>query len=710
MHDAPYSIRCTTLRTPNSPRLIVGIDIGLTSTGVAYRDNWAPEPPEPHVVRNWPGLPEFRFRHKVPTAVAIDVNDPQISFDSVWGYNCWPPSTQDCPPNKPWLPAGSTIQEYFKLHLDDKVRKDTFADKEPTVEHIQNLYAQFVKRLYLHLEKIWKEEWTARWQDRWESVHIDYHFSVPTTWTDEVVHRFEQALEKSGIADDRDGPTRTWEVGLTESEAAAVSIARDQRVMDHILKEGDTILVCDAGGGTTDTAGIIIKSKTEDGQVKLEQPIYSMGESIGAVQIDLEFETLVKSRLYSIRDAAPISPNAAQIMRKGQFQGIKHSFGDTAVAGLGYRIAVPGLPNNFQDAEADIEGGEMIFRLDELENLFEKQTIKLTKLLDKQLQALFNIVPNNPVSALFLCGGFGSSEYVKKYITKYYEEKRRYGAYTNASKMEVVTLPGEGEGQVQSFAVSFLTKKIVVCKGLVTNIFQTKNLADSAPVLTHRRCRVSYGILCNVPYDKKKHHLQPIRKDPTNSKTYAIDQIFWFALKNSVVNVDEVKRHRLQRICKAKDPCKTWEDVLVVSTEEDTKKLPTHLPVGKSDPSTLTRLSTVTSDLGITNIAKMEADPDTNEVRREARWFGIDYLKFTYEILPTVKPASLALGIWFNNKECNKNKEFSIKPGLGAPLERIAEAQDENAWRKRPILILDSKTKSKKSRGLFRRRKRNNEM
>lgn len=46
------------------------------------------------------------------------------------------------------------------------------------------------------------------------------------------------------------------------------------------------------------------------------------------------------------------------------------------------------------------------------------------------------------------------------------------------------------------------------------------------------RCSpVSYGIICDKLYDPTKHVGEPVRLDPRDDQTYAVDQVDWLVIK-----------------------------------------------------------------------------------------------------------------------------------------------------------------------------------
>jgi hypothetical protein len=68
-------------------------------------------------------------------------------------------------------------------------------------------------------------------------------------------------------------------------------------------------------------------------------------------------------------------------------------------------------------------------------------------------------------------------------------------------------------------------------KGLV--IDRLRKAQTGKPVLASRRSRLSYGILCKVPFDPKIHNIEDKVKDEVDQKDYANGIIKWIVKKVS---------------------------------------------------------------------------------------------------------------------------------------------------------------------------------
>ena len=146
---------------------------------------------------------------KVPTVLEY-LDDKQI----LWGYLCSDPAES----------SGRRKEELFKFYLSDRIREATFSkipQSAPSLGHVQKWMADFVKKLEEHV----KEELEPQLSDHdRNSTYVEYHFSVPTTWSPDITKRFIEAIGNSKIGG---GNLESRSIDLAEAEAAAVQIAKD---------------------------------------------------------------------------------------------------------------------------------------------------------------------------------------------------------------------------------------------------------------------------------------------------------------------------------------------------------------------------------------------------------------------------------------------------------------------------------------------------
>ncbi|KAH0545477.1 hypothetical protein FGG08_000478 [Glutinoglossum americanum] len=346
-------IRDSQLR-PDSPLppelIVVGIDLGLTFSGVAFS---TPEMSQPLVIQTWPGPDPTLIAKKVPTVLNYRAGRASVR----WGFELAPQG------------RGWNVKELFKLWLHPAALNKKFCQNQDpcTIDDVRMWYRDFLTALRKHIAG-YLEDLFGR---DWEKSRIEFIFSVPTTWKQlAVVEDFRAIMKEAGFCLNKNSVT----IGLTEAEAAAVyTVSGD--TMRHGIREGHTLLICDAGGGTT------------------------VRKAIGSVHIDEAFEAVARERLELIRRDAPNLPaNAAYTMAKGHlhFQVVKSKFG-TGLDVEELRIGVPGLPRDFTDPHAGIKKGFMIFKYSEIQEMFDRQIHRIYDVIDKQLSRLERFQPDERV-------------------------------------------------------------------------------------------------------------------------------------------------------------------------------------------------------------------------------------------------------------------------------------------------------------------------
>lgn len=279
----------------------------------------------------------------------------------------------------------------------------------------------------------------------------------------------------------------------------------------------DVLVVCDAGGGTTDLSVLQVTDTMIDALSlkQLRQLDVVGGENIGSAAIDCEFEKLVLEKLKAANAARPIDidlDTAAWEMARGRdFQNTKcdHGAPDETPE---FFVRIPQLRHDY--SAGCIDQGSMHFHVNELQTLFDHQIEKLFRLIDHQLRSLSERLPHKTVSHLVLSGGLGQSPYVQQRLREHYGE----GSYmfANAQHMQIRVAPDP---------------QLAVCKGLVAD--RLRKLKAGESVLGWRCCRASYGLICRELYNKKnpKHVGRKTVRDTRDRELYVSECIDWFVEK-----------------------------------------------------------------------------------------------------------------------------------------------------------------------------------
>ncbi|CZR55854.1 uncharacterized protein PAC_05742 [Phialocephala subalpina] len=494
--------------------VIVGIDIGLTCTGVAIYYN-APDG-RFIVLQQWPGT-EDRTTSKVPTRLTYKAGEVDIHS---WGFSC---------PELGNLGPGMAIKDMFKFYLDTYFVKQKFlraSENAPKLKDVKSWYAHFLGALHNHIMHYLQEQLII-------DVHlttIEFVFGIPTIWTDDALLQcFRELVDSAGFAE-----TGTVIMEMTEGEAAAVFTAKSR---DHSFEEGEAFMVCDAGGGTTDMCVMQVK-KVQEEMVELESLDCPQAIAVGSVDIDEMFQAIAEEQL---RILGVVPEDMARLLAhqitRGEFQALKTRFGKRLVASLkNMQLAIPNSNQRINLSR------------DQLKAMFDTQIQKIIELIDTEIAFLGAHRPDIRLSSIFLAGGLGSSIYVQEHIVEH------------CINMKVLFAPKPED------------LPLAVCKGLVFDRWQ--HSSNKLPVIPIRNSNASYGILCKELYSKKKHSAQTYTRNPLDGRNYVEKQIDWLVLKNG--RRDECVRRMYSLILTADKIIDTWGFSVVRSTLEPTR-LPTSL-------------------------------------------------------------------------------------------------------------------------------------
>ncbi|KAF2177496.1 hypothetical protein K469DRAFT_358573 [Zopfia rhizophila CBS 207.26] len=614
------------------PHMIVGIDLGMTCTGVSYA-NLSIGSNTVRWVQKWPG----RFQaneNKVPTVVVYPTGQDEPSS---WGFlseTIAETTAED-----------KEYKEWFKTSLDPyKLRQKQAEDPEnapQSLAEVEKWYEDYLRKVYEYLAfKLGPEIARAGWED----ARIEFIFSVPTTWSpNPTVENFRSIVARAGFGQYQN---HSVTIGLTEAEAAAVHVSTEA---PGIFNDGDILLVCDAGGGTTDLS-VLRVTDTINQAITLEQLDVVFGETIGSAAIDYEFEKLVRTRLKEAHAIAPlpIAPEDAawEMMKCRDFQSVKCEYGSPDDTPL-FSIGIPRVPLSYNNPELHIKSGEITFAREDLQSMFDKQITKLFKLIDSQLTTLYQKHPSSQVSHLILSGGLGNSAYVQHSLRKRYSHPST--PHPNALHIQVRIAPDP---------------QLAVCKGLVSD--RLRKIMTNKSVLGWRCCRASYGTVCKILYDKKnpEHVGKALTRDPMNNKLYITQAIAWFVKKGEPVSVDKPIVHNFVKKMPPGDPRRAFPTSIVTSDVEGSM-LPDQI-------NSQTRiLCEIQSDLS-------SADENRFIEKNKRLWsFGKHYFKVEYQVKVIIGPADIRFELWFAGQKLSRDEPIKVEwiPAPAPPLEIFNIAQ-----------------------------------
>ncbi|KAL8837217.1 MAG: hypothetical protein Q9176_005848 [Flavoplaca citrina] len=596
------------------PDVIVGVDFGMTATGVSYA-NLSIGSESVRWIQKWPGRSQAN-ENKVPTILVYPHHQKKPSS---WGFLSETVAEQNA--------TDKDYKDWFKTFLDpgrlgQKQAEDPVYSPR-SLDEVERLYEDYHRLLYKHIEFKLSSELSGI---PWHSATIEFIFSVPTTWPPQIVERYREIVQRAGFAQCKN---HTLSIGLTEAEAAAVHTSLEA---SGIFQEKDILLVCDAGGGTTDLS-VLEVSNTSTSTLSLKQLDVVFGATIGSAAIDYDFEAFARSRLELANLTSPLSMSpeevAWQMMKSRDFQNTKCEHGGPDDAPV-FSVPIPKLDPTYVNHTIRIEYGEMKFTREDLQILFDKQVQKLVGLIDAQLQNMQRKHPGQQVNHLILAGGLGHSPYVQDRLRSQY---LKGGGHFNATNIQVRVAPDP---------------QLAVCKGLVGD--RLRRLQVGKPVLNYRCCRSSYGTICKELYNTNnpRHKNRSMYKDPMNGKLYVTQSIAWFVRKGKPITSDEAITHSFHRKMSPGDPRRAFP-TSIVESHADEPFLPHHMDAGDAHV-----LCDIESDLS-------SADESKFKEKNKRFWsFGKHYLRIDYDVKVLIGPADVRFELWFNGQKLSKDQPIKV--------------------------------------------------
>ncbi|KAM7216812.1 hypothetical protein V8F06_007789 [Rhypophila decipiens] len=595
------------------PDIAVAIDLGTTYTGVAWMTPRTPI----QVISDWPGSGD-RGERKVPTQL-IYHGDGQLSS---WGFQC--ADDDDGTP-------GKTRREFFKIFMEAdtlaSAQEQGLSSAPSSIYEAQRFVTDYLRQIYAHVKLSIETEIGRRHMGGWTDMSVEFVFSVPTTWTSlSVINTFKTVIQNAGFG--MEGPRHSFQVDLTEAEAAAVATLKTSAV---VFEMGSLFLTVDAGGGTTDLALMQVTSSDQTiPQMSSLHPVSGVG--IGASVIDRLFLRLVTARAAAYPDvvATALPPDfLMRLTRSHQFRTLKHKFGEPAYMQPVFRIPLEGVAHDFTHLGLGIENGRMLFSIQEIQSLFDPQVEGIVKKIVEELDWLRDTGRPQQVQHMVLSGGLGSSAYVRDQL------QQRFLSYPHPNANRVAVIPCNDP-------------QLVVVRGLLYDRQQRWNTGGTTSVLAARVARASYGVIVQEVYSPALHFNEDLQPDPFDKgKKWAINQIQWLIRKGDVINPNAPLVKSFAISLAEGELTRAWDSRIVISHNE-----PTFLPRSMKQAGA-TKICDLRSNLdGVRQEQLVLKNKRGTCFSRGHRFYICQF-----DIRVIVAPADLRFELWFAGQKFSGNHE-----------------------------------------------------
>ncbi|KAL7269991.1 hypothetical protein RUND412_007313 [Rhizina undulata] len=264
----------------------------------------------------------------------------------------------------------------------------------------------YLRALREHVLAVIEKKVGPGYVDR-ELMKPKYVITVPAIWSDSAKGQTVQAAKNAGYGEHEVDFTL---IGEPEA-AAAYSI---EELPKDSLKEGDTFVICDAGGGTVDLVSYSIDNISP---LEVSEVVGGTGDLCGSVFVNQKFEEHVRELLGGATFNNMTQSAKVEMMRQWEDK-VKYDFSgddDKSHPSAG-DVFIPGVPEDKQN-EIGMEQGYLSFTKEKVKSFFDPVVDRVVALVGDQISSVKE--KGKDVSSVLLVGGFGASPYLHKRLKEH---------------------------------------------------------------------------------------------------------------------------------------------------------------------------------------------------------------------------------------------------------------------------------------------------
>ncbi|KAF8598220.1 hypothetical protein BDV93DRAFT_547548 [Ceratobasidium sp. AG-I] len=395
-------------------KIVVGIDIGTTDSGVSFAYLQNGYDLTLHRVTQWPGQEAQQQRGRVPSLVWYNGEKKAASF----GAKALSPQVEEEAEDNGWI-----LATYFPLHLcpdDLKVKRDLRLDPLPPGIPLQQIYSDFLRYLLQHT-KTYFEDHMLDGKKLWAQFKPTMEVAITCPYKGSQ----QQELLRSAVAAAGfvDGDTSRQILFVAESEAMVHFLYR-QTGTSSLFQPTRKFVICDAGESVVKMT--VLSIITTEPTLKLKEHSSAFLQT-GGIVVDVAAEDYLRKALAS---AGLHDEDLSDFTNQGvrHFSDyVKRSFHD-ASANCMIEMAGPRFNNTFifNNTPIKIRRGRMELPGAIVQSFFDSCVTEICATLNNLLQA-------SAVLDIIITGEFGGSPILQKMIKGKFEPKGYQVFLTNDS-------------------------------------------------------------------------------------------------------------------------------------------------------------------------------------------------------------------------------------------------------------------------------------
>ncbi|KAK4609911.1 Heat shock protein 12B [Fulvia fulva] len=481
-------------------KIIVGVDFGTTYTGISWVSSEGlnvKSLDEVHCIRDWPGPKgDADYSWKTPSRVAYgSENDGDIN---VWGFEVLPKMKS---------------YAWFKLLLDPE-QASKFDDPglntsegqgvlaKPSYKSAVELCADYLCEIAAFAHKYFVKRPSA---EVLAATPLEFYFTVPAVWSDKAKSDTLRAAQKAAKMAKLKVHHDSQLFLIREPEAAAIATISSLTFggSTQQIKAGDSILICDCGGGTVDVTTYEIESITP--KLSFKGLVVGTGGKCGSTYIDRGFIKWMEQKFgdaYMNLSWQKRGP-ASRLMK--DFEGHKRDFGNSQDPDKYYKMQC--FMRDAEDSKYYDDDGVVRIYNEDLRKLFDPVVAMIIGLIESQLEAEKRQKKGKvTIKTIILVGGFGDSVYLNDKLREWCQK----------AQIRLICPEHPQAAIVRGAALS--------------------GLQQIQP--TSRRARRHYGFCFSLPFDRVRHRAQDKYIFAWDGSARADGNLCWEMAKGDLIDED----------------------------------------------------------------------------------------------------------------------------------------------------------------------------
>ncbi|CAE6537632.1 unnamed protein product [Rhizoctonia solani] len=382
----------------NGPsKIVIGVDIGTTQSGVAFAFLQEGAKPFIHRVTQWPGQTQ-NLHGKIPTVILYSSNNKPELF----GAEALTPQAANAADDKGWK-----LAQHFKLHLHPaRLIAEHGLELEPLPFSVslRQVYSDFLGYL-LQRTQTYFEDHISGGKQIWKQYKptMEVVLAHPNGWGIREQSTLRSAAVEAGFTSADDAATLIHFVHEAEASVHFCVLYSDIRSQ---LEPGMTFAVCDAGGSTVDTTVYTVQSLNP---IRLKETRTPDCVQAGAIFID---KSARKYLCTMLREAGlppqEIDDYAAHGVKDFELYS-KRGFKDT---NADQNIEIAWLTYN--NPAIRVRRGQLTLEGSKVKTFFDTCVYKILESVSSQLE-------DADSSHILLVGGFGESPFLREQLKERFE-------------------------------------------------------------------------------------------------------------------------------------------------------------------------------------------------------------------------------------------------------------------------------------------------